>query len=823
MSQRQIRVAHHHFWDGFQIGDMERRFPMLARKYKLVPDQERPQLVMVSVFPGNRFHAPPNQDVPTLFLTGEDVAPDMTGCDFAISFSRTIADPRHLRVPNWIQRFHAAGLSPRDLLIAHQKRGEPGARFCSFIHRNPVSLREEFVRILARRAPVDCPGLSMNNMPAIGPSLAEKLDFLAGRRFCVTFENAATPGYSTEKLPEALLAGTVPIYWGDPLVGLDFNPEAFLNLADHASLEDLADAVMAVASDPAALRRLREQPAFAGDRLPDCADEERIFAFWESILDRIPESGARLRPASMTAQVDEDFRAAAGDTSRIGFHGDRHLVRAVARALEDATLFVETGSNEGASLAYTASLRPDLPMRSCEPSDTGLAKARERCAPYPHVRISGQPSPDALFDVISEFPDLAEQRPVFWLDAHAHGVPLPLDQEVALLTSAYPRGHMFIDDFQVPDRPWFGFDAYPDGTISLEYVLPHLDRMQTYTVTVPRYRERTSTHHPLRGWCCISWNMPPNDVFADQQLYETIPLTETQPPATAPAPVEAPPLVTASDKAVVDWLGSGTYVDEQRRILYVETPKCACTSIKYLLRGMATGSPLAFNPETPETKPEMMIHDRAQIPLPPLTAYSGQTLADIAQGDGWFRFCVVRHPLERFFSAWRDKVFLCEPGFERYITPGRRYVDFADFYRRVVGQENVLTCDVHWRAQTALLLPNDIRYSRIYTLGNLSDLTTDLAHHLARIGQPASLPATLPRHNEGFSLSSAGFLTPDVVIGLREFYRIDFEQFDFPEAKMAFAPDRSAAELTNQFTDAVFDRNRVIATHWTWHQQARQG
>jgi len=139
MSQRRITVAHHTFWDGFHIEDMERRFPMLSRKYTLVPDQERPQLVMVSVFPGNRFYAPPTRDIPTVFLTGEDVAPDMTACDFAISFSRTVTDPRHRRGPNGVQRFHAAGLSPRDLPIAHQKRGEPGARFCSVIHRNPAT------------------------------------------------------------------------------------------------------------------------------------------------------------------------------------------------------------------------------------------------------------------------------------------------------------------------------------------------------------------------------------------------------------------------------------------------------------------------------------------------------------------------------------------------------------------------------------------------------------------------------------------------------------------------------------------------------------
>ena len=807
MGNREIRVALHHFWEGFRVEDLARRFPVLSRKYRLVADQDRPDLALVSVFPGNRFHTLPDRGVPTLFLTGEDVTPDMARCDFAISFRRDIADPRHLRIPNWVQRLSAEGISPRRLLSADRPRGEPGDRFCSFIHSNPVELRERFVRVLSARAPVDCPGRSMNNMPAIGNSLEDKLDFLRRRRFCITFENAATPGYSTEKLPEALLAGTVPIYWGDPLVGLDFNPEAFLNLADYPSLEALADAVMAVESDPAALRRLRDQPAFPGDLLPDCADEERIFAFWDSILD--PLTGRKTR----SDRIDRDFAAA--DTMGIGFHGDRYLVQAVARALENATLFVETGSNEGTSLAYAASLRPDIPMRSCEPHPEGLAKARQKCAAFPNVRISDKPSPDALFDVLAEFPDTAEHHPVFWLDAHAHGVALPLDQEVALLTNAYPRGCLFIDDFQVPERPWFGFDAYPDGTIGLDYVLPHLNRMQDYKITLPRYQTKTSTHHPLRGWCCISWNWEGHDaLFPDPQLYDTQILPSARSPQSSAAPSAPPAAATpsAGERAVMDWLAYGTYVDEKRRILYVETPKCACTSIKHLLRSLNGGGQLVFNPAAPESRIDMMIHDRAQIPLRPLTTFQGKALAEIVQGEGWFRFCIVRHPVERFFSAWRDKVFLCEPGFERYLVPDQRFVDFTYFFQRVVGREDPLSCDVHWRMQAALLLPDQIAYSRVYGLNDLASLEADLRQHLSALGQSPDLPA-LQRFNEGFSISPQGFVTPEIAAALHEFYAADFARFAFPDFKIEPGPVRSAADLVNQFTDAVFDRNRMIAAH----------
>ena len=43
-------------------------------------------------------------------------------------------------------------------------------------------------------------------------------------------ENAAYDGYQTEKLPGAMLANAIPIYWGNPAVGELFNTKSFINL-----------------------------------------------------------------------------------------------------------------------------------------------------------------------------------------------------------------------------------------------------------------------------------------------------------------------------------------------------------------------------------------------------------------------------------------------------------------------------------------------------------------------------------------------------------------------------------------------------------------
>lgn len=645
MVQREVRVAAYHFWHGFDVEHLNARFPCLAGKTRLIADQDRPDLVIFSSFTDGALLTtmprPPDRGVPRLFLTGENVAPDMAGCDFAISFRRDIDSSRHMRIPNWVQRMAFFGMSPKALLSSERVLGPPGERFCAFVYGNPVPEREALFRALAARGPVDSPGRSMNTMPAIGGSPADKHRFLQQRRFTVAAENSVSPGYTTEKLPDALLAGSLPLYAGDPLVGLDFNPDAFLNTADYPSLEAFADAVMALEADPAAWRRRRDQPAYLNDQLPDCADDARIFAFWEEVL-KTTMSGSSKQRSSLQA-VRANVAAAppapapaapVADTSSIGFHGDRHLAAVMKKALDTATYFVETGANRGITLAYTASLYPDLPVWSCESYDVFRAEALKRCEPYPKARISPLPSPQSLVALLAEAPAGLDQRPVFWLDAHAEGVALPLGQELALLTGTFARGHLFIDDFQVPERPWFGFDSYVDGVIGLPYLMTYIARDKAYTLTLPVYQERTSTHHPLRGWCCLSWGQP-FDLPAHDGLYEQSRIPALTAPPT-PEPIEELFVRAAAVKA-------GCIVNSGTRDL---------ATVSALLRGAASGGRAAVyavsagDDETADTAFRRAVAmDEAfsalrLVDLPPADAATGWTqpigLLHVAgSGDFW--------------------------------------------------------------------------------------------------------------------------------------------------------------------------------------------
>lgn len=285
---KQIRVDCRFFWPGFVSAHILRRFPCLAAKYEFIHDPINPEILFFSVFVDGKKHhtmpTPPDIGVPTVFLTGENVEPDLTRCDYAISFTHGLDEKHHIRIPNWVQRLNQIGFSPDHLINRKFDINECRTKFCSFIFRNKVPLREEMFTALDGLQHVDAPGGSMNNMPCIGSTPLEKIDFMKNYRFNIAFENSSSRGYTTEKLPEALLAGTIPVYWGDPEVEHDFNPSSFLDLSRYSSVADLAEEIIRIDHDRSVYKQIRNEPVFKDNQLPECANQDRTLAFFERFL-----------------------------------------------------------------------------------------------------------------------------------------------------------------------------------------------------------------------------------------------------------------------------------------------------------------------------------------------------------------------------------------------------------------------------------------------------------------------------------------------------------------------------------------------------------
>jgi GR25 family glycosyltransferase involved in LPS biosynthesis len=257
---------------------------ILTSGYSLdsLPKDTKPDLVIFGPF-GEAWKDLPSE-WPKVHFTGENTEPITNNDSVKLNIGYKlpdISDDTYLRMPLWQFEIDWFGADltklrnplplPIDTCTKGPSNTSSRSKFCAFIVTNPKNtVRNEAFQILNAYKPVSSAGRLFNN---IGDSIfaglgggggeLKKHEFLKDYRFCISYENASSPGYTTEKILHAKAAGCIPIYWGDPKIGRDFNEKGFLNANNCKSHSDLVELVSALENNPASLDAMASVPALS--------------------------------------------------------------------------------------------------------------------------------------------------------------------------------------------------------------------------------------------------------------------------------------------------------------------------------------------------------------------------------------------------------------------------------------------------------------------------------------------------------------------------------------------------------------------------------
>ena len=211
--------------------------------------------------------------------TAADPAANLGDLDAVFSFAPTGGrNTRHERY--WRSPHLAAHIGAREVLVPDGLWARPKTRFCNFVYSNgatgDTAVREGFAWLLMRHGRVDCPGAVLTNTFPLPPNergsnagALAKLDYISSYRFTIAFENVSADHYLSEKILHALLAGSIPIYWGCPQVAEYYNPDAFVNCHAFDSFEDALERVLELDADAGRREALRCAPMLRDDsRIP---------------------------------------------------------------------------------------------------------------------------------------------------------------------------------------------------------------------------------------------------------------------------------------------------------------------------------------------------------------------------------------------------------------------------------------------------------------------------------------------------------------------------------------------------------------------------
>lgn len=213
-----------------------------------------------------------------MHCVGEAIMPDLNIFDYYIGFYPEACGDRI------IQRLYEREL--RRKISECKKRPavqilKEKKAFCNFIYSNGKGhpMRGQLFDLLSHYRKVDAPGRYKHNIDILTSRhnkdwLSESIDLKNPYKFSISAENAWFPGYTSEKLLTSMLADTLPIYWGNPEISNEFNPDSFIHVDHYSNLNELLEFIIRVDLDDELWCRIMDEPLRLKKQIEE---DDRIF------------------------------------------------------------------------------------------------------------------------------------------------------------------------------------------------------------------------------------------------------------------------------------------------------------------------------------------------------------------------------------------------------------------------------------------------------------------------------------------------------------------------------------------------------------------
>ena len=257
---KKIKIDFIDFWSDLDKTD-NLFFNTLSRYYD-VELSSTPDYVFCSCFSETHFNY---QDCVKIYFTGENIIPDFNLYDYAMGFHYIDFEDRYLRLPLYALYSKDKVIEPAlkkhtysdDYYLSKKK-------FCNRVVSNPYAMgeRDEMYLKLSEYKQVDSGGRYRNN---VGGPVDDKIAFEKDYRFTLAFENSGMSGYTTEKILEAFAGDTIPIYWGNPRIKEEFNPESFIDASSFGSVEAAIEEVKRIDADDELFLKMVKAPILTDD------------------------------------------------------------------------------------------------------------------------------------------------------------------------------------------------------------------------------------------------------------------------------------------------------------------------------------------------------------------------------------------------------------------------------------------------------------------------------------------------------------------------------------------------------------------------------
>ncbi|MES2474366.1 MAG: glycosyltransferase family 10 [Verrucomicrobiota bacterium] len=316
----------------YYLADWMRRyyFELLGEQFEFIEDLSNPEYVLIGAnqtnylrgdeYIANRFLLDVPDSTIRIYLQHEAVGFDTTLYDYAVLFSDDLKLDDRVFFANFFSAGYFQPLGNDLFERLNKPKADPRlllsekTAFCNFVYSHGgVPEREELFRTLSKHRFVESHGKLLNNINPEEKASAEThfrgnwfeegIDIKSKSKFSIASENALHPKgyYLSEKIVTAMLANTIPIYWGNPEAGRIFNSRAFINCHDYASFDELLERVIEIDRNDELWCEIMSEPWMTPEQYRDAAsNQDRLKQFLVNIFSQ-PLPAARRRPRGFWA------------------------------------------------------------------------------------------------------------------------------------------------------------------------------------------------------------------------------------------------------------------------------------------------------------------------------------------------------------------------------------------------------------------------------------------------------------------------------------------------------------------------------------------
>ena len=234
----------------------------LHKKYKVIITDNKPDYLFFDTFGCNHLKKKYNNLIKIAFFT-ENQIPDFNIADYSFGLYHINFIDRYFSRPKYINSLNNKFFQKvkNKFLNSTIKK-----KFCASVISNYFStdfFRLKFIKELNKYKRVDMGGKYLNNVGYV----SNKISFLSSYKFSIAMENSEGDGYTSEKIIDSFLAGTIPIYYGNYMVDEFINPKSFILIRGEKDMIQKIEYIKKIDKDDELYRNILKEKVIINEDL----------------------------------------------------------------------------------------------------------------------------------------------------------------------------------------------------------------------------------------------------------------------------------------------------------------------------------------------------------------------------------------------------------------------------------------------------------------------------------------------------------------------------------------------------------------------------